>query len=105
MHHKGRNRHHFEYWWDYDSATKAVAAVKMPSKWFVEMFCDRVAASKIYRKKDYTDSSPPEYFRRAKHERIIHPETRKELEELLVMLSEKGEKETFRYIRKNKNNF
>ena len=49
MHHKGRNRHHFEYWTDYNPATKLNTPVKMPAKYLAEMFCDRVAASKIFR--------------------------------------------------------
>ena len=30
MHHKGRNKHHFEYWNDYSPKTKRNEAVKMP---------------------------------------------------------------------------
>ncbi len=100
MHHKGRNRHHFEYWTDYDSVTKQLKGVKMPQKFLIEMFCDRMAASKIYNGKNYTDSHPLEYFMKAKKTRLIHPETSDELEKLLRMLEEKGEDETFKYIRK-----
>lgn len=102
IHHKGRNPHHFEYWTDYNSKTRLMSPVKMPLRYVIEMFCDRVAASKIYKKKDYTDSSPLEYFLNAKKHRVIHPETSDLLEKLLQMLSEKGEKETFLYIRKLK---
>ncbi|MDE6031823.1 MAG: catalase, partial [Oscillospiraceae bacterium] len=48
MHHKGRNKHHFEYWTDYYPPTKTVQPVKMPLRYVAEMFCDRVAASKVY---------------------------------------------------------
>ncbi|MCM1164907.1 MAG: DUF5662 family protein [Lachnospiraceae bacterium] len=99
MHHKGRNRHHFEYWTDYDPKTKLVEPVKMPLRYVVEMFCDRVAASKIYQGKSYKDDSALKYFLNGKHRRKIHPETSELLERLLVMLSEKGEDETFAYIR------
>ena len=61
-----------------------------------------LAASKIYEKKNYTDSSPVEYFLKAKKHRVIHLETSQLLEDLLRMLSEKGEQETFSYIRKLK---
>ena len=101
MHHKGRNRHHFEYWTDYNAQTRKMEPVKMPIVFVVEMFCDRVAAGKIYRGADYTDSSPLEYFLSGKKTRAIHPETSDLLEKLLVMLSEKGEKETFAYIKKD----
>lgn len=99
MHHKGRNRHHFEYWFDYNPETKLNEPVKMPLKFVVEMFCDRVAAGKIYQGKSYTDRSPLEYFLRGKDRRRIHPETSQMLEKLLTMLAEDGEKATFVYIK------
>lgn len=99
MHHKGRNRHHFEYWTDYEPVTKIMKPVKMPVRYVAEMFCDRVAASKIYSRGNYTDDQPLEYFMRAKGRRIIHPETSELLESLLIMLSEKGEEETFAFVR------
>lgn len=99
LHHKGRNRHHFEYWTDYNPTERRVMPVKMPRKYVVEMFCDRVAASKIYQGKAYTDSHPLSYFLPGKPKRFIHPETSDELEHLLRMLAEKGEDETFEYIK------
>ena len=99
MHHKGRNRHHFEYWTDYNPETHIMSPVKMPIKYVKEMFCDRVAASKVYNGKNYTDGSSLEYFLKAKGRRVIHPETSDLLEKLFIMLKEKGEKETFKYIK------
>lgn len=104
MHHKGRNRHHFEHWTDYNPATKLMEPVRMPDVFVYEMFCDRVAASKIYNKNNYTDSMPLEYFLKAKGRRVIEENTANKLEMLLVMLKEKGEKETFRYIRSERKN-
>lgn len=103
MHHKGRNRHHFEYWTDYDCKTRLSTPVKMPIKYVKEMFCDRVAASKIYMKEKYYDAAPYEYFIRGKQRRIIDPDTSELLENFLKMLEEKGEKETFKYIKSLKN--
>lgn len=99
IHHKGRNKHHFEYWTDYNPKSKVVEPVKMPMRYVAEMFCDRVAAGKIYKGDSYNDSSPIEYFMKAKGRRVIHPETSDLLEELLTMLSEKGEEETFDYLK------
>ena len=99
LHHKGRNKHHFEYWTDYSPVSKVVEPVKMPMRYVAEMFCDRVAAGKIYNGDKYTDKSPIEYFMRAKGRRVIHPETSDLLEELLTMLAEKGEEYTFKHIR------
>ncbi len=102
IHHKGRNRHHFEYWTDYNPKTKQVEPVEMPLVFVKEMFCDRLAASKVYQGKNYTDSHPFEYFARGKDRRVIHPNTSDLLESWLMMLKEKGENETFRYIKKLK---
>jgi len=99
MHHKGRNRHHFEYWTDYWPPTKTIEAVKMPTKFVIEMFCDRIAACKVYMKKSYTQDAPLNYYLRAKGRLFIHKETDLFLEKLLTLLAEKGEKETFKYIR------
>ena len=99
MHHKGRNKHHFEYWTDYSPETRLMEPVQMPLTYVIEMFCDRVAAGKIYNGDKYTDSSPLEYFNRAKGRRIIEENTSKLLEKLLVMLSTEGEEKTFAYIR------
>ncbi len=100
IHHKGRNRHHFEYWTDYNPVSKLVEPVEMPMKYVAEMFCDRVAAGKIYNGDKYTDDSPLEYFMKAKHRRVIHPKTSDLLESLLVMLKDYGEDYTFEYLRR-----
>lgn len=99
MHHKGRNRHHYEYWTDYSLQTRRPAPVKMPLRYVVEMFCDRVAACKIYQGPRYTAESPWNYFLRIRGQGLMHPETEALLETLLQMLRDKGEAETFRYIR------
>lgn len=103
MHHKGRNRHHFEYWTDYNPQTRAIEPVKMPIKFVKEMFCDRVAAGKVYLGKNYTADNPIGYFLGGSAKRNMHPETAVLLERWLRLLQEEGEKETFREIRKTKN--
>ena len=99
MHHKGRNKHHFEYWNDLNPATKRYEPVPMPLRYITEMFCDRVAACKIYRGKDYNDSAALEYFLRGNARAKMHESTADQLEEWLRMLAENGEKETFEHIR------
>lgn len=99
MHHKGRNKHHFEYWVDVDPVEKVYKPVKMPLRYLAEMFCDRVAASKIYRGAEYKDTDPLDYFLSRKTTRSIHPETSAALEKLLRMLAEEGEEKTFAYLR------
>ncbi len=104
LHHKGRNKHHFEYWIDYNAPPKkGIAGQKMPVEYVVEMFMDRVAASKTYKGDAYTDRDPLIYYERgtAKLGDMIHPDTARLLHGMLKMLAECGEEETFRYIRTN----
>lgn len=99
MHHKGRNKHHFEYWTDYNPETRKYGPVKMPLRYVKEMFCDRVAASKIYQGKNYNNAHPYEYFDMGRSNRLIHDETSELLEKLLVMLRDEGDEATFLYIK------
>ena len=99
MHHKGRNKHHFEYWTDYSKEEGKYVPVKMPLKYVKEMFCDRVAASKVYKGKDYDDACAFNYLTSRKTIDIMHPDTYQLLYKLLEMLKDKGEKETFKYIK------
>lgn len=100
LHHKGRNRHHYEYWTDYNPADKKILPVKMPVKYVMEMFCDRVAASKTYKKDEYNDACPLEYYLgRKEHKDILQDDTERLIRFLLTMLKEKGEEKTFAYIR------
>ncbi|MCM1466964.1 MAG: DUF5662 family protein [Alistipes sp.] len=104
LHHKGRNKHHYEYWIDYPGDNKEgvkLAGMLMPKKYVVEMFCDRIAASRTYKKEEYTDSSPLEYYLKGKGHYVMHPDTERLLYRLLLMLSKHGEAYTFRYIRRN----
>ena len=103
LHHKGRNKHHFEYWIDYDveGNSTILAGMKMPVKYVAEMFCDRVAASRIYNKDKYKDSDPLDYYIKGLGHYIMHPETDELLHNLLKMLADKGEEYTFAYIKAN----
>ncbi len=103
LHHKGRNKHHFEYWIDYpggDENAVKLAGMPMPKKYVVEMFCDRVAAGRNYKKENYTDSCPLEYYLKGRGHYVMHPDAEKLLYRLLLMLAKHGEEYTFRYIRK-----
>ncbi len=100
MHHKGRNRHHFEYWTDYSPRGDGIVGVEMPKKYVAEMFCDRLAASKVYRGSDFTPGDPYAFYLRGKEKRLLlHPATAALLESLLIKLRDEGEDAAFAYIR------
>ena len=102
LHHKGRNLHHFEYWIDYclrEDGSVYIGGCKMPKKYVAEMFCDRIAACRVYQKEKYTDASPWEYYDRSKGHYMLHPETRALLEKLLKMVRDLGQERTFAYMK------
>lgn len=100
LHHKGRNKHHFEYWIDYDlEGNHTMIGFRMPYRYVAEMFCDRVAASKVYLGDKYTDQASWEYFQTMRHSPLIHPKTREELGFLLKMLADEGEEKTFAWLK------
>ena len=89
LHHKGRNKHHYEYWHD------EIAPIKdpvMPFKYTLEMLCDRIAASKIYNKGNYNNKMPLEYFYKEMKNITINLAIKMFLEETLTKLSKHGEK-------------
>ena len=100
LHHKGRNKHHLEYWIDYaPELGYHMGGMEMPVNYVVEMFCDRVAACKIYQGDKYNDSKPLEYYQWGRGRHLMHEETNAFLEKLLVMLAEEGEDKAFAWIR------
>ncbi len=99
MHHKGRNRHHYEYWTDMHPTTGRYEAVPMPRRYLAEMVMDRIAACKNYQGRAYTDASPLVYLEKSRERLLMHPQTLRELEYLLTMLRDRGQRQTFAYIR------
>ncbi len=81
---------------------EGIVGQKMPVKYVIEMFMDRIAASKTYLGDRYTQRHPLQYYEQGagKLGKMIHPETAALLHKLLKMLAEEGEENTFRYIRK-----
>jgi hypothetical protein len=67
----------------------------------IEQVMDRRAACIVYQGDAYTDRSAYDYFMASRERELMHPSNRRELEFLLGMLAEKGEKRTFSYIRRN----
>lgn len=98
LHHKGRNKHHWEYW--LDNAAHGIKPLEMPTNYVIEMFCDRVIASKIYQKELYTDRSALDYYLNGRNHVLIHPKTDTLILHLLTYLSEHGLDTTIQYIKK-----
>ena len=99
LHHKGRNRHHWEYWTDYSMAQMRYVPVPMPRRYMAEMICDRIAASKIYNGERYTDACPLAYLQRGKMHDHMHPDTQALLARFLTQLRDEGEDAMFASLR------
>lgn len=100
LHHKGRNKHHWEYWLDNGSDGEPIKALEMPVNYVVEMVCDRIAASMTYKKDAYDDGCPLEYFMNGYNHVLMHPKTKALTQHLLEYLQEHGLDQTILYMRK-----
>ena len=105
QHHKGRNKHHYEYWTDnYDSGT---TCIKIPYKYVLELVADYLAAGRTYRGKDFTFVDEYEWWMKCKDYRKIHEDTKQLITKMLYMLAyRKDANEVFKiYKNLNTNDF
>lgn len=70
LHHKGRNKHHLEYWIDYE-ANPIVPVI--PYKYIVEKVCDDLSAGKVYNGKNWTKDTQYNYYMRQRQYVLINP--------------------------------
>ena len=59
LHHKGRNKHHYEYWMEWTLPEKTVI---MPYKYAAEMICDKLAAGIVYLGIKWNQEWPMTYY-------------------------------------------
>ena len=87
LHHKGRNKHHPEYWIDLTLPGKTVI---MPYKYAAEMICDKMAAGIVYQGKNWNKDWQISYYMKEREKLLIHPQVDKFLIEVFTMVSENG---------------
>lgn len=87
LHHKGRNKHHYEYWYDY---TLEEVAPVMPFKYYLELVCDTLAAGMTYQDEKWDQHYQLKYWERVKDTAIIHPKMAILLEKTYEDISERG---------------
>lgn len=88
LHHKGRNKHHIEYWLDPDCPVTPL----MPYKYAVECVCDKIAATKTYAGKNYDESMPILHWHKYGNKVNGNPKTMAFIERVFDDLSIHGEK-------------
>ena len=87
LHHKGRNKHHPEYWVDINAPEKTPI---IPYKYVAEMICDKLSANKVYNGKEWTNSSELEYWSKEKLRIEINKNVEEMLTEVFEQVAEKG---------------
>ena len=95
LHHKGRNKHHWEWWTDFGKNGEIIAN-KIPSNYVVEMICDWIGAGMVYGGEDWTQAEPLNYYNKVRAGRHFHPETEELLIKLLEIIRDKGLEEFHR---------
>jgi len=60
LHHKGRNKHHYEYW--QDNFDYGCTPLKMPFNYALEMICDYLGAGRAYNGKNFTLESEYQWW-------------------------------------------
>lgn len=94
LHHKGRNKHHFEYWYDSQNAEQ----MNIPYKYAVEHICDEIAASKCYNGKSYNPGMLISYYKKHEDSYLINDRMKKFYETVYTDMANFGEN----YILKKK---
>lgn len=84
LHHKGRNKHHHEYWYDYAAPSKSAL---IPYKYTAEMICDTLAAGMTYQGKNWTYDYQLKYYLKDRESKHINPKIDKVLLEVYELIS------------------
>lgn len=87
LHHKGRNKHHEEYWYDFNAPIKAPV---IPYQYTIEMLCDNLAAGMVYKGKEFKPEYPLAYWKNVKNKELFHPKMINFFEDVFTEISEKG---------------
>ena len=87
LHHKGRNKHHYEYWYDY--AAPIVTPI-IPFKYFLEMICDTYAAGMTYQGKKWSQEYQLNYWNKVKDTVQMNPKMKALLERVYQEVANKG---------------
>lgn len=88
LHHKGRNKHHHEYWIDH--VDQGGIPIKIPFKYALEMVCDSVAAGQVYTGKGWEKTQPYNYWQDKRKFARMHKETLAFFDYAYWLIAQKG---------------
>lgn len=99
LHHKSVNKHHWEWWTDFDDYGNVVAN-KIPYVYVIEMICDWIGAGKAYTKDKWSQASPIDYYNKERPNRYFNEETEKLVVYLLEIIRDNGLYEFHKTVKK-----
>lgn len=91
LHHKGRNRHHPEYWFDHTAPDKTPL---IPYPYVAEMICDKMAAGMIYNGNNFTKDTELIYWQKESQHTHLNPKIKEMLTDIFTQVSQNGVKKT-----------
>ena len=88
LHHKGRNKHHYEYWMD--NFDRGGEALPMPYNCMLEMLCDYLGAGRAYYGKSFTIEKEIDWWNVKKEYCSMHDVTMCFIDDALRAIQSKG---------------
>lgn len=104
LHHKGRNKHHFEYWYDFNTTNNTPI---MPYKYFVELICDNVSACLSYKGKNASLDDQLNYFINRKDLEYMNEDMKNTIIKIYTKLAKDGINKTInkKYLKEMYNKY
>lgn len=87
LHHKGRNKHHPEYWYDIN-AEKSMPII--PFEYMCELICDQLAAGIVYAGKNWTKERQLKYWNEHKEKAPLNDKLKLFVTEIFTEVSKNG---------------
>ena len=87
LHHKGRNKHHTDYWVDLSAPDKTPI---IPYQYVAEMLCDKLAAGMVYKGKDWTKEYELDYWLNERDKTLVNDQVEALITEFLTQVSKDG---------------
>ena len=87
LHHKGRNKHHTDYWVDLSAPDKTPI---IPYQYVAEMLCDKLAAGLIYKGKEWTKGYELEYWVNERDKTLVNDQVENLITDFFTQVSQVG---------------
>jgi len=101
MHHKGRNKHHYEFW--LDNFDYGGTPIEMPMKYKKEMLCDYLGAGNAYYGKDFSYQKELDWWKNKESKPLaMHPNDKAFIDKYINLLCTNKEDDVFNLIRKER---